>query len=422
MKKNKKIVSEFSRNVLTLLGGTAVAQAIPIAISPILTRIYTPDDFGIFAIFFSISTIFGSIASARYELAIMLPELEEDAINVFALGFIITSSVTFLLTVIVLIFNNNIIQLLGNEEIGIWLYFVPISVFFIGFFNLLSFFNNRSKFYKDISSATIVKSIILATVQLSGSIIKKGAGGLILGQIISNMFANIRLLKNVFRDRSVVGNISRERITAMAVRYKKFPQFSLWGALANALSQNLSNILISSFFSLTTLGFYSLVSRVLGIPSALLGNSVGQVFFQEATKEKQETGLAKLTFNKTIKKLIMLGLPIFLVFYFTVEDVFVFVFGDEWRIAGFYASIIIPLFFVRFVVTAVSHLNNIFELQKLALAWQIVLLLLSITCFYIVLRYKLAFDEFLQLFTIVISANYIFLFFILRRVSLKGKL
>jgi O-antigen/teichoic acid export membrane protein len=72
--------------------GTAIAQAIPIGISPILTRIYTPDNFGVFAIFFSITTIFGTIASARYELAVMLPEREEDAINIFALGFIIIIS------------------------------------------------------------------------------------------------------------------------------------------------------------------------------------------------------------------------------------------------------------------------------------------------------------------------------------------
>jgi O-antigen/teichoic acid export membrane protein len=208
----------------------------------------------------------------------------------------------------------------------------------------------------------------------------------------------------------------------MAIRYKKFPKYSLWGALSNSLSQNLSNILISSFFSLTTLGFYSLISRVLGIPSSLIGNSVGQVFFQEATIEKQKTGLATKTFNKTIKKLITLGLPFFLILYFIIEEVFAFVFGAEWRIAGVYASIIIPLFFFRFVVVTVSNLNNIFELQKLALIWQIILLILSMLCFYIADKYQFDFREFLILFTIVTSTHYVFLFFILRRVSLKGKL
>ena len=86
---NIKPKSEFSQNVLTLMTGTTIAQAIPIAISPILTRIYTPEDFGLYALFLAITSIFGSIANGRYELAIMLPKKDEDAINIFALGFII---------------------------------------------------------------------------------------------------------------------------------------------------------------------------------------------------------------------------------------------------------------------------------------------------------------------------------------------
>jgi len=130
MLKRFKPKSEFNRNILTLMTGTTIAQAIPIAISPILTRIYTPEDFGIFAIFLAITLIIGSIANGRYELAIMIPKKDEDAINIFALGFIITTSISLLLLVLVLIFQTYFIFLLKNEEIGVWLYFVPISVFF----------------------------------------------------------------------------------------------------------------------------------------------------------------------------------------------------------------------------------------------------------------------------------------------------
>ena len=98
--------SEFNRNILTLMTGTTIAQAIPIAISPILTRIYTPEDFGIFAIFLAITLIIGSIANGRYELAIMIPKKDEDAINIFALGFIITTFISLLLLVLVLIFQK----------------------------------------------------------------------------------------------------------------------------------------------------------------------------------------------------------------------------------------------------------------------------------------------------------------------------
>ena len=106
MLKRFKPKSEFNRNILTLMTGTTIAQAIPIAISPILTRIYTPEDFGIFAIFLAITLIIGGIANGRYELAIMIPKKDEDAINIFALGFIITTSISLLLLVLVLIFQT----------------------------------------------------------------------------------------------------------------------------------------------------------------------------------------------------------------------------------------------------------------------------------------------------------------------------
>lgn len=111
MLKNK---SEFTKNIVTLITGTAFAQAIPIAISPILTRIYTPEDFGIFALFIAIISILGSIATARYELAIMLPKKDEDAINIFALCFIITCIISLLLFILVFLLNDYFKLLLGN--------------------------------------------------------------------------------------------------------------------------------------------------------------------------------------------------------------------------------------------------------------------------------------------------------------------
>ena len=98
--------SEFSRNVLTLMTGTTIAQAIPIAISPILTRIYTPKDFGLYALFISIAFILASVANGRYELAIMLPKKDEDAINIFALGFLITVFISLFLLILVFLFND----------------------------------------------------------------------------------------------------------------------------------------------------------------------------------------------------------------------------------------------------------------------------------------------------------------------------
>ena len=208
--------------------GTTIAQAIPIAISPILTRIYTPEDFGVLALFVAISSIFGSIANGRYELAIMLPKKDEDAINIFALGFIISSSISLVLLMLVLLFHDYFTTLLNNDEIGIWLYLVPITVFLTGMYNVLNYFNNRKKYYKDIANITIIKSIITAITQLSIGFLKGGASGLISGQVISQMFANMKLLKNIIKDKLLISKISKVKIIALAKRYKDFPKFSMW--------------------------------------------------------------------------------------------------------------------------------------------------------------------------------------------------
>jgi len=405
--------SEFGRNVLTLMTGTTVAQAIPIAISPILTRIYTPEDFGVLALFVAITSIFGSIANGRYELAIMLPKKDEDAINIFALGFIITSIISLVLLILVVVFNNYFTKLLNNDQISAWLYFVPIAVFFTGLWNILNYFNNRKKQYKDLAKATIIKSIVTAIVQLSFGFFKSGATGLISGQILSQLFANTKLLSSIVKDEILLSKISKVKIIALAKRYKDFPQYSMWAGLANTLSQNLTNILISTFYSMSTLGFYSLVNRVLGAPSSLIGNSIGQVFFQQAAKERQQTGKATKTFNSTVKKLFIIGVPSFGLLFFIVGDLFAFVFGEEWRIAGTYAQIVMPLFFIRFIVSPVTMMNVIFKKNNIGLYWQIGLLILHVSIIYFSHLMSYSFESYLYLMVIVISLHYLLILWIM---------
>ena len=409
--------SEFAKNVLTLMTGTTIAQAIPIAISPILTRLYSPKDFGIYALFIAIVSILASVINGRYELAIMLPKKDEDAINIFALGFIINSTLSGILLIIISLFNGYFVKLLNNSEIGIWLYFIPFVVFFLGLFNLLSYYNNRLKNYKDLAKANVIKSIVMAVVQLGIGFIKQGAAGLISGQLLSQLFANTKLLKNIFIDKYLVSKISKLKIFSLAKRYKKFPLFSIWAVLANTLSKHLTNILISTFFNVATLGFYSLVQRVLDMPSTLIGNSIAQVFFEEATQEKKDNGRVSKTFNATLKKLLIISVPIFILIFLTIEDLFAIVFGEEWRVAGKYAKAVIPLFFIRFIVSPFTLIAIIFEKINIDLFFQIGLLSLYILLFYI---NRSSFLDILYTFDYVIGAYYILYFILMIKIS-KGK-
>ena len=397
--------SEFNRNILTLMTGSTIANAIPVAISPILTRIYSPEDFGLLALFLAVTTIFGTIVNGRYELAIMLPKKDEDAINIVALGFIIMSLITLILFVIVIIFNEKIVHLLSNKDIGTWLYIVPLSIFLIGLFNLLNYFNNRKKHYKDIAKANIIKSITMVTFQIVVGYLREGAAGLISGQIASQMTANMKLLTNIIKNKLLLSKISKKKILQVAKRYKEFPKFSIAGALANKATGNLTNILISIFYNVSTLGFYSLVQRVLGVPSVLIGNSIGQVFFEEASKEKQLTGKAVKVFKSTVKKLFIIGAPSFGILFFIVEDLFAFVFGEEWRVAGGYARIMIPVFFIGFIVSTVSIVDSIFEKLFFYLCLQIGYLVSMTIALYLFKNYQ--FENLLIIIVIISCIHYL---------------
>ena len=374
MLKRFKPKSEFNRNILTLLTGTTIAQAIPIAISPILTRIYTPEDFGIFAIFLAITLIIGSIANGRYELAIMIPKKDEDAINIFALGFIITTSISLLLLVLVLIFQRYFIFLLKNEEIGVWLYFVPISVFFFGIFNILNYFNNRKKNYKDISNANILKSIVAAIIQLSIGFIQQGATGLISGQIISQFFANTKLLKNIIKDKVLISKITKKKIIALARRYKNFPKYSMPSGLLNITSLQVPVFLLGTFFNTTIVGFYSLSYRFINLPMSIIGSSIGQVFFQKSSELKNDKKALKKITLETYKKLFKIGILPFAIITVFGDYIFAFVFGKDWIVAGEYAQLLAIWILFLFIHSPITNLFSTLEKQKDALLFNIIII------------------------------------------------
>lgn len=409
--------SEFSKNVITLITGTTIAQAIPIIISPILTRLYTPQDFGVLAIFTSIVMIFGSVANARYEMAIILPEKDEDALNLFALSVLISLLVSLILLIIVLFLNDNIVQWLGNESISFWLYIAPLAVFLFALFNAFNYFNTRLKQFKLISKVNIFKALSAAFVQLGYGLLKGGAGGLIIGRISANFVIDLFLFRKSFKNYSLKTHISLASMFKLLKVYIDFPKFNVLATLSNTMSNNLINLLISSFYSLLELGHYSFLSRIMNVPATLISKSISQVYHQKATEEKNAIGNARKILKTTIQKLTLISLLIFPVLYFSVENLFVFVFGTEWAIAGVYAKIMTPFFLMRFVVSPVSVTFSIFEKQKIALIWQLGLLILALSVFSFSVFYDLAFENFLHIFTWTLFIYYFILYLVVKKIA-----
>lgn len=406
---------EFSRNVLRLMTGTTIAQAVPVGISPVLTRIYTPQDFGILALFVSITSVFASVASARYEQAIVLPDSDEDALSIAALGLGIAVSISLVLLVSVVAFGDEVATLLGNQSLRGWLYLVPLTVLSMGIFNVLVYTNSRRKQFGEIATANIAKSIAMAIVQLSLGLFKAGPAGLILGHVASSLASNARLFR---RSLAFPELLRASKLTALrqnAIRYRDFPLYSMPGIFANTLSLNAASVLISGFFGVATLGQYALVQRVMTAPATLVGTAIGQVFYQRAAEQMRDHRTANAAFTSALSRLALLSIVIFGVIYFVVDDVFVFVFGPDWEAAGDMAQIMCPLFAVRFVASPLSMMNQVYGRNHVGLAVNLSLLTATIGIIWGGSTLVHSFDVVLQCLTVVLSAIYLAMLLVIHR-------
>jgi O-antigen/teichoic acid export membrane protein len=191
----------FIRNVATLMTGTTFAQALLIIIAPILTRLYTPDDFGVFALYTSILGILSVIACLRYELAIVLPEKDEDAANLLVLCLLICSVISLMALVLVALFRDSFALLLSAPKISFWLWFLPASLFLTGTFQALNYWSTRRKQFKRLAIRQITQNSVTAVTQIaSGASLNAGAGGLIGGYIAGQAAATGRLAWRVWKE------------------------------------------------------------------------------------------------------------------------------------------------------------------------------------------------------------------------------
>jgi O-antigen/teichoic acid export membrane protein len=413
--------NDFAKNILTLLTGTTAAQIIPFAVSPVLTRLYSPDDFGVLALFFSICSILSVVAAGRYELSIVIPEKDEEAANIVALAIWISVFFALFMQIVFAVFNSGIASLLGNESISFWLYFVPLVVFMMSLYNILRYFSIRIKDFKNVAVTRAVKSAAGAFIKLGLGFAGFTSGGLVAGEVASHFFGNTSLVRNVYRRKELFSGVNRAKMVEEAKKYSDFPKFSLPGALSNALSLNLNSFFLTSLFSLAVLGQYALVNKAVSVPLTLLGSSVSDAYFQRAARERNETGSAKNAFIQSAKYLSFIAVPVFLVLFFFGNEFFAFVFGESWRIAGSYAKILSFLVAVRLVASPLSVTMSTFEKQKTSLMLTLLQLVLMVVVFVVSTVFSLEMEKFLMLYTALMTLYYVLMLVVCFNIAVKGR-
>lgn len=376
--------SRYARNVITLMTGTAFAQALPIAVSPILTRLYTPADFGVFAMYMAIASILGVLVTGRYELAIMIPKQDRDAIHIAALSAGLSVVISGLLLVVVIAFNQPIAQLLGSPELSAWLYWVPASTLLSGVYQSLNYWSNRKSQYKRLAISRTAQSGSASLAQLGAGYAGTGASGLVGGQLAGQVLSTAILTRLICQeDKALIQRIEKNRIIAMAKKYLNFPKYLIVAHGFNTASSQMPVMLLGALFNSATAGFYTLTQRVMGVPMSLVAGALGDVFRQEASYAYAHHGNCKAIYIKTLKRLLLIAVIPFLVFFFIAPTIFSFVFGADWRIAGEYAQIITPMVFLRFITSPLSSVYIFAEKQRLDLLWQVSLFFLVCLSLYL---------------------------------------
>lgn len=355
--------SEFIKNVLTLMTGTILAQLIPLLISPFLTRIYSPDDFGLLSLYLSVTGMIAIIATGRYELATMLPEKDDDAINIVCISFLITIVLTLFIFILVTLFNNPITLILNNPRISNWLFFVPLSVFFAGVIQNLTFWLNRNRKYKEISVMRTIQALTINGAQLATG--SKFSTGLIIGNIFGQGITFLLLVIRFFYNtpKELFKKINKKNMGILMKTYRDFPMINSFHAFTDIAKDSITIILISNYFNATTLGYYALTIRILKTPIIFIGSAIGQVFFKDSTKYLQE-GILFQKVKSLIFKNIIIALPIFIGLFILSETIFSLVFGKEWGISGVYTRIMTPLFFINYISSPLSVIPLVLNKQK----------------------------------------------------------
>lgn len=360
---------EYIRNLTILVTGSASAQFIALALSPVFSRYYSPHEFGLLAVFMSILSALSVIVCLRYEFAIIPARTVDDASALLQLSLKITLLTTLLSLAGVTIFN---LFFSGNKDLSNWLWLLPVMTLANGSYQAMLNWANRHKNYKLISRYRIINSIIANGVILAAALLGYITYGLLVGFVAGGVTAMLVLYISIQKSNAPFAfNLGNAKLRETARKYDVFPKVNLWQAFADMLLINGVIYFLTFFFSQAVVGLYGMTMRVLQAPFNLIGYSIGQIFLQEAAHQYHEGKNIQPLIKKSILRTAVVALPIVIILVITGPDIFAFVFGDQWRESGQFARILAPWFFLDFIRTPISQVPVIIGKQRQWLAWNV---------------------------------------------------
>lgn len=364
----------FLRGALTIAIGTGAGQLIVVASSPILTRLYDPSDFGIYAVATAIISVLISVVCLRYEVAIPLPESDAVAADVLALCLLATLAVTAATAALLAIAGSALLALAGAAPLSPYSVLLALGVFGGGVVATFTGWAVRTKSYSEIAANKVTQGGTLVAAQVGLGILGVGAFGLLVGVVAGSIAGASRLAWVAWRGHAAAfGRVSRTGVLSAATRYRRFPILSGPSALLNTFGLELPVLLVVAFFGAATGGQYALAQRAIGLPAILVGSAIAQVYFAEgARRARQRPEELRGLFWRTSRSLALTALGPFTFVALSAPLLFGLVFGDNWREAGVYVAILAPMSYLQFVTNPTGATLDILERQDLHLIREVV--------------------------------------------------
>lgn len=363
--------SGFLRSVVVLAGGTAFAQGLPILVMPLLTRIYSPGDFGALGIFAALLGMLAVVAGLQYETSIPIPEADETAANLAAVALACVAVTAALTAVAVAVFAGRIAALVNLPGSPATLWLLPIGVAATGGYTTCQYWAVRKKVFPRIARTRLVQSISAAAVQLGAGYAGAGSVGLVSGLVVNNGMGSFGLARGAYREsRAAIGAINWGAMKRAASQFRRFPQFVALEGLANAAAIQVPVLLIAHQVAATEVGFLMLAMRVIQVPMSLVGTAVSQVFYADAVAEHRAGRLAPFT-AEVIGNLAKVGVGPLIFAGIVAPTLFGPLFGAGWTRAGLLVAWMTPWFVFQFLASPVSMLLYVTSNQATAMALQL---------------------------------------------------
>ncbi|CAN5467245.1 oligosaccharide flippase family protein [soil metagenome] len=364
----------FAGPVITLVAGTAFAQAIVLVARPILTRVYSPEEFGVLTVFVTLIAIAGTITSGKYDDALMLPEGRRRAFRLGAIAGILTIVGAGIAVVVAAItLRLGLVDTLWRPVVIA----LPVAIACHGLAGMLELWHTRSERFALISAGRISQSGTAISIQLVAGVAGAGSAGLVGGALAGFVALATVMSFALWTDRDLFVSEKLRVWQATATRYRRFPIYSAPASLMNVLSSRLPVLALAPLFGAGPVGWFGIAIGSIALPLGMITGSVGQVFFVRAAAANRAGTLDQLTAT-VLRRLVQIVAGPVAVLLVAGPQLFAFVFGPEWREAGVYAQYVAIWAGLAAIAPPLTRVFDVTERQRQDLIFSVILLALQV--------------------------------------------